>query len=709
MAAALTPSTATDAVRPPRFTAKLGRLLQRSWLHCALLVLGGFAVHYPSLQGQLVWDDDYLVRENPLTKSPLLIFETFRHHLFLDSSSSHYRPVQNISYCLDYLVWKGSLYGFHVTNILLHAGSAVLLYFLLRRILPPLLAPGQSAGKIRTAPNSTTAAFWIALIWVIHPVHSAAVDYLSGRADSLAALFSCGAWLLYLRGRSAGSRLVGSGFYGAASLCALLALCSRESAAIWLAIFLLHLFVFDSASRRRKSAVLVACCCVLSAYLALRYLPDGKRGLSMTAGSPAVVRTTLMTRALGDYGRLMFFPVNLHMDRTVESPETLFGNTGWRLGIRGEYLSVLGLLVAGALVYGSIRKGPMRAMRAFGAAWFALAFLPISNLVGLNATVAEHWLYLPSIGFVVFVFGCAFELRRFPRFAAYAALGVAVVGFSARTFVRSGDWLNAEVFYRNSLSAGAAKPRMALNLGLILTAKGEYPEAERLLRRVVAIEPDYPIAINALAHLLFREGKLDEANKYFDQAAKVAERTRAEYPRTWIAALNVAHMRYADHDPAGALAIVQQATRDYAGTWELVSYESELLRELRGPEAALPGVQDFARSHWWHAPAAIALGKLYSEAGAIAEAEAAFHHASRLDIYGVEALNLLALMELRHHRLDAAFATQDRAVARQPDEPRQYLLLSNILENMGRTQEAQTVLAHVARLRSVAQSASVTN
>ncbi|HKQ37481.1 MAG TPA: tetratricopeptide repeat protein, partial [Verrucomicrobiae bacterium] len=597
MEAPLIPSTSTDPSRAS-FTAKLARLLRRSWLHCALLILGGFAVHYPSLQGQLVWDDDYLVRENPLTKSPLLIFETFRHHLFLDSSSSHYRPVQNISYCFDYLVWKGSLYGFHITNILLHVGSAVLLYFLLRRILPPLRRQ-RPGGNETGVPNRTTAAFWIALIWVIHPVHSAAVDYLSGRADSLAALFSCAAWLLYLRGRSAGSRLVGAGFYGAASLSVLLALCSRESAAIWLAIFLLHLFAFDLASRRRKGAVLAACCCLLGAYLALRYLPDAKRGVSVTAGSPAVVRITLMTRALGDYGRLMFFPANLHMDRTVESPQTLFGNAGWRLGIRGEYLSILGLLVAGALAFGSIRKGPMRAMRAFGAAWFALAFLPISNLVGLNATVAEHWLYLPSIGFVIFVFGCAFELGRFPRHIARVALGVALIGFSARTFVRSGDWLNAEVFYRSSLSAGAAKPRMALNLGLILTGKGEYAEAERLLRRVVAIEPDYPIAINALAHLLYREGKLDEANKYFGEAAKVADRTRTEYPRTWIAALNVAHMRYGEHDLAGALAVVQQATHDYAGTWELVSYESELLREMRGPAAALPGVQEFVRSHWW--------------------------------------------------------------------------------------------------------------
>jgi protein O-mannosyl-transferase len=698
-------STGTDAVRRP-FLANLTSCLRRTWLHCAALALCGFAVHFPSLQGQLIWDDEYLIRENPLTKSPLLIFETFRHHLFLDSSSSHYRPVQNISYCLDYLVWKGNLYGYHITNILLHVGSAILLYFLLRRILPFPGTRETGGTEKKNGLTGTSVAFWIALIWMIHPVHSAAVDYLSGRADSLAALFSCGAWLLYLHGRSTASRLVGAGFYGLASLCALLALCSRESAAIWLAIFLVHLFAFDTSNRRRKCAVLGACACVLLSYVALHYLPDAKRGLAASAGSPAVVRVTLMLRALGDYGRLLFYPANLHMDRTVEMPQTLLGNAGWRLGIRGEYLSILGLLVAAGLAFGALRKGPMRATRVFGAAWFALAFLPISNLVSLNATVAEHWLYLPSIGFIIFLFGCALELDRIPQRVVQVAMCVAVIGLSARTFVRSGDWLNSETFYRNSLGAGAAKPRMALNLGLILTAKGDYPEAERLLRRVVAVEPDYPIAINALAHLLFREGKLEEANKYFAESARVAGRTRSEYPRTWIAALNVAHLRYADHDLSGALAIVQQATRDYPGTWELVSYESELLRELRGPQAALPEVQDFVRKNWWHALSTIALGKLYSEAGAVAEAEAAFHHASRLDIYGVEALNLLALLELRHNRLDAAFATQDRAVSRQPDQPRQYLLLSDILEKMGRTDEARAAIAQVHALETMVRGES---
>ena len=99
-----------------------------------MLALFGFIVRAPALQGELVWDDQYLAHDNPFIKSPLLILEAFRHYLFLDSFSAHYRPVQNISFILDYMLWNTNTYGFHLTNVLLHVLSGILLYFLLRKL-----------------------------------------------------------------------------------------------------------------------------------------------------------------------------------------------------------------------------------------------------------------------------------------------------------------------------------------------------------------------------------------------------------------------------------------------------------------------------------------------------------------------------------------------------------------------------------------------
>src|SRR5205085_12360265 len=118
-----------------------------------------------------------------------------------------------------------------------------------------------------------------------------------------------------------------------------------------------------------------------------------------------------------------------------------------------------------------------------------------------------------------------------------------------------------------------------------------------------------------------------------------------------------------------------------------------MLRESNAPDAALPFVREFADSNWWHAGAFLALGQLYTDKNDAEKAEAAFRHASRLDVHDAESLNGIALLDVRQNRLQDAYEVQKRAVARQPDQPRQYLLLSDILAKMRREIEGRDALA----------------
>jgi tetratricopeptide (TPR) repeat protein len=675
------------------------------WFRCLLLFVFGVAVRFPALQGQLVWDDTWLVRDNPFIKSPLLIPESFRHFLTLDTSSSHYRPVQNISYFFDYLVWNADPYGYHLSNLLWHVGSGILLYFLLLRLLEPFRERFEEDGR----RLFSAATFFVPLLWIVHPVHSAAVDYISGRADSLAFFFACGAWLLYLRARRVQSFSWRFMLHSMAAVSALLALCSRETACIWILLFLVHLFAFDTISTRRaKCVVLALCLCLIGLYAGLRQLPPTHDAVASSV-SPIYMRGTLMLRALGDYSRLMLFPSNLHVERTVQPPELTLSHDGWRQTIAKEYLSILGILAAAALLYGATRKGKARPIRVFGAAWFVLAFLPISNLFELNATVAEHWLYLPSVGFLLFAVGCCLELPARRRVLLVGLACVALLGLSARSFVRSGDWLNPETFYRHAIGAGAAKTRMALNLGQLYAERGDYAKAEPLLRKVVAMNPDYPMAQNALGHLLLSQGKREEAEKVFAIAMRLAAEAGPDQQRTWIAALNTAFMDYNDRDFAAALAVLGKARADFPGTWPLVKLEAEILQTAQRNDEALALVREFSRANWWHSSAAITLGRIYLEENRFAEAGAALHHASRLDVHDAESLNLIALMDVRQNRLQDAFEIQKRAISRQPDQPRQYLLLADILEKMGRADEARAALAQVTRLQAAVAADTIAN
>ena len=686
--------------------SQLGGYLRKGWLRCAVLVLIGFIIRMPALPGEMVWDDAPLIRDNPLIKSPVFILEVFRHYLFLDSFSAHYRPVQNLSFMVDYLLWAGNTYGFHLTNVLLHVASGVLLYLLLQKLFVSLRCEGE--GRESRSVGSA-AAFFVALLWVVHPVHSAAVDYISGRADSLAFLFACGGWLLFLRGRSAPSGVPRTLLYMGAVVSALFSLCSREIAFVWLILFVLHLLLFQRPGRRASIAAIVCVFCIIGAYVCLRQLPGVRITSGLSNEWSAPMRGVLMLRALGDYARLLIFPANLHMERTVFSPAPFYSEKArWNL-LELEYLSIAGLIVFVTMIALALRRGDGQRFRIFGAAWFLLAYLPISNLVELNATVAEHWLYLPSVGFLIFTVGCALALPlRYRKPVAICAV-CAGVALSVRSAVRSSDWVTDEIFYQRTFTAGGISARVLGNLAQIYSNKGQFAKAEAIFRQVLKMSPDYPIARNNLAEALARQGKKEQAEAILASTSKDTEQTRKEYPRTWIPVLNLALYHRKDKDDAGALSIAEKARHDYPGVWEIIRFESELLRETQGPAPAIRLVSEFVHENWWHRGAAVALGRLYAEKGDSEKAEAILRRASWLDVYDAEALNVIAEMRLRQNRLPEACAAQRRAVARQPDQPRQYALLSNILEKMGRGDEARAAIAQSARLKAIAQTQVASN
>ncbi|HEV2097150.1 MAG TPA: tetratricopeptide repeat protein, partial [Chthoniobacterales bacterium] len=603
---------------------------RKEWPRFLFLAIIGFLTRLPALTGQLLWDDAYLARDNPFIKSPLLTLEAFRHYLFLDSISGHYRPVQNLSFMVDYYFWNTDPAGFHLTNILLHVACGLLLYQLLRTLFQRAMAAPENASDAFSWSKSL-GPFLVAALWMVHPVHSAAVDYISGRADSLAFLFASGAWLLVIRAHAVRSRWLKIVLFLVAAFSGLLSLCSREIACVWIFIFLVHTLAFEKRLGVRTKIVTVLCCALLiGAYAGLHSLAHGRPTVA-TEPQPAVVRVTLMLRALGDYGRLMLFPANLHMERTLLDPAIFRDRDAWRAGANWEYLSVLGALVTAGFAFGCFKRGAGQRLRIIGTLWFMAGYLPVSNLVQLNATVAEHWLYLPSVGFLIFLAGCTLDTPRRWRRAFTAVAFVAIVALSVRSWIRSTDWQDEETFYKRTLAAGGFGPRVVVNLALIYARQNRFAEAEKMLRPIVSAAPDYPNARNTLASVLAHEGKTTEAEALFSGSVEQASKARKDYPRTWLAASNLARIHAAAQDNAGAIALLERARADYPQVWDLISFESELVRRTQGPQPALRLVEEFVRENWWHHAATLAEGKLYAENNESERALQALHRAALLD------------------------------------------------------------------------------
>jgi len=665
-----------------------------------ILFFAGLIAYMPALDGQFLWDDGWLVGQNPFFKSPIFIFEVFKHYLFLDSFSVYYRPVQNISYMFDYWVWNHDSFGYHLANIFYHTLTAFLIFLLLKTILPTLITPQELNEEEGSRKRGDLVAFLVSLVWVVHPIHNAAVAYVAGRADSLACIFAISAWLLYLRADRSSFPLAKCGLFGAATLSILLGLCSKEIAFIWMMLFLFHLFVFSPGKPLgQKIGAVVALLAVLIFYIILRRGPGGGAPVGGDDGRGFAVRFMLMLRAMGDYTWLIFYPNDLHMDRVVFSTNAFKSMEIWQASIRFEYLAVIGALMIAVFVIMARSRLPGQRLRVFATAWFFLGFLPISNLFPLNAQVAEHWIYMPSAGFLLFLAGCVLALpKRFHAIAAGVAI-VAVVPLITRTAFRAYEWADNERFYLQTIRAGGGSTRINLNLALVYQGRGENVKAEKMLRDIVVRFPDYMPAKLNLGVNLRTQGKDKQAEEFFKYDKAAADKMAKEYPHTWTAAKNMAQLRFVEKNYDESLAVLDDAIRRYPQEWEIYQFKAQELQQLGRTADGIKIIQGFADSHWWHYDAFMTLARLRLVNSETDLAMDDFRHAALLDIHAGEPYTKIAQVYFATKRFNEACEAVKKAISRQADQPSQYIFLSAILDQLNRKEESADAMKHAEELR----------
>ncbi|MEO6785997.1 MAG: hypothetical protein ABI318_07680 [Chthoniobacteraceae bacterium] len=669
----------------------------RPWFVLLIFVLVAFATYAPSLDGELIWDDHYLVGENPFFRSPAFAVEVFKRHLFSESFSTYYRPLQNLSYMLDYWLWGNSTLGYHCTNVLIHALAAWLLFLLLKRLLPALW---------KNPAGAAVAALLVSLVWLVHPVHNAAVAYISGRADSLTALFALAAWLVWNASRGCLHRWARMLCGFAAALLALTSLCSKEIALVWALLFVLHTIFFERTITRRTRFLGVAgLAAVVAVYAVLHSLPEHRAGVPGAVPEPFGGRVILMLRALGDYCGLMFAPVRLMMERSLGSPGMYASRSAWWRGISSEYLSVLGAATLAAAAWLCFRRGEARRLRCFGALWFFVAFVPISNLIPLNAEVAEHWIYTASIGFLLLVAGTVALLPPRAMSCSVAFAFAAVIALAVRTGFRAADWADGETFARRTIENDGASSRLLTFYANELGRKGRLAEQEQVYRKMVAIYPDFTTARINLGVCLQKQGRAEEAKPFLDIGH--ADAVVSNVPRNWNAALNAAGQLHKEGRTAEALALVREWMPLNPHTWELVGFEANVLRETQGPRAALAVVEKYALAHWWHLPSQLGMASLQREAGDSALALTSARNAQRLDIRGAAAFDEAAKCEASLGRLPDALESEAVAVARAPRNPAYLEFFAALLHQLGRDAEAQAAHRRAEALAAAAGQRSL--
>nr|MBA2743009.1 hypothetical protein [Chthoniobacterales bacterium] len=467
-----------------------------------ILVAAAFCVYAPALRNEIVWDDTALILRDPFIRSWWLIPEGFQHFLFTDATASDfYRPVQRLTYTLDYAAYGVRPFGYHLTSIAWHAAAVVALFFLATELLRYFGADER---------RNRFVSFGAALVWAIHPAHTGAVAYISGRSDALAAAFGfAGLAVGILSRRAAGVRQWVCIAVAAALL--LLSALSKEAGLTFLALWVVT-FVLGRSWKNVGYAA-IASLFVLAIYLSLRLGAEHVPPERIHPPAPLLVRPILVARALAEYTYLTFAPVNLHMERDVETHPNGFGNESLAGSAWRELETLAGLVLLSAFIYWLVRE--RKCDRAvFGCLVLAaITYLPISGVVPLNATIAEHWLYLPSGFLFVAVALCVARLaaseRRYSlRFgvATAAILTLWALFLGARCFIRTFDWKDQRTFFQNAIAAGGDSPRMLINLAGVEMEQNRLDAAKDYLQAALAKEPDQPLAVLNLGAVAVKQG-----------------------------------------------------------------------------------------------------------------------------------------------------------------------------------------------------------
>jgi protein O-mannosyl-transferase len=594
------------------------------FLILTVLVALVFAAHYPALRGDFVWDDTALVLRDPFIRSSQLIAEGFQHFLFTDATvSNFYRPLQRLTYTAEYIAFGFNPHAYHFDNVCLHAIAVVGLFLF---ALAFLELYGVAKRRALLVATLTAAA------WAVHPLHSGVVDYVSGRADSLAALFGFAALYFAIRALRENGRTAWP-FHALVALPLLASALSKESGLIFGAIYL----VLIAIRKRRDTiiAALLALSFVATTYITLRSQTTGAEVPRLGSPAPAVVRPIIAARALTEYTALLIAPANLHMDRDVESHpwgmnDASLTATAWR-----ELETLAGVLLLGALLFW-IWRVRTRQPAVFALLLFAgISYLPICGLFPLNATIAEHWIYVPSAFLLLAVTLQISWLLRDTR-ACYVAItiGVGWIAFlGIRTFQRAWDWKDERTFFQNTIASGGDSARMLINLGTLEMNSSEpdgrnLDRAQQLLARALMKHPEQPLALLNLGAVALKRNDFNSARNFLARA-KTHPVTQAQAEEM---------MAVLENKESGKVDLLQLrlATRTGSPSWSIEQRYITALDEAGRTDAAVEELRAVLATEWYRAESWELLSKYQAKLGRMTEAATALAEARRFDVHSVD-------------------------------------------------------------------------
>ena len=472
-----------------RIFSPRGRVLIFAVVLTAVTILA----YRPAWHGGFLWDDDDYIIKNELLTAP----DGWQRIWFSLDSPSQYFPFTYSTFRIEHALWGLNTTGYHWVNLLLHVGSALLVWAVLARLRVP-------------------GAWLAAAIFALHPVQVESVAWITERKNVLMGFFfllTLLAWIVFVDERTRRPWL----FYCLALVCYVLALSAKATACTLPAALFLILWLQKKPITMRR-VIQILPFVVLGIGMGLlavwweRYHQGTNRGL-FTFLSP-IERILLASRAIWFYLSKIFWPSNLTFiyPRWNISPANLI-----------DYIWLVAGIAACVVIY-FLRRYVGRGVEG-ATAFFVATLSPVLGFVMLftfrYTFVADHYQYLACIGPIALASAGIVNLSD--KFAQYRGVIVSVAllvvaSLGTLTWRQAATYTDIETLWRTTLARNPECWMAQTNLGLVLLQKGEIDDGIAHYRSALQMQPDSWDAEYNLGTALLGKGQVDEAILHCEKA-----------------------------------------------------------------------------------------------------------------------------------------------------------------------------------------------
>jgi protein O-mannosyl-transferase len=479
-------------------------------LPIVILLVVSFAVYFNTLFNEFVYDDSSQVLKNYWIRDVRNLPKIFAKSVWAFQSapvvSNYYRPIMNVLYMVNYHLFGLKPWGFHLVNVLFHAGASVLVFLITARLgagsfpdpSPSPLARGRTLGLL-------SLPFIAALLFAVHPVHTEAVAWVAGLPDLSFTFFFLLSFALYIR--STMEQPVHKGLYSISVASFFLSALSKEPA-LTLPLILMghdHLSGRPEDGFRGRWKLYVPYFVAAAVYFALRlYALGGIAPERRHEQLSALQHVINIFPLFSDYLGKLLLPVNLNAFHVFHPIASIW-----------EWAGILSVAVAAAYIGITAVAYRKNRMVCFCLLFIVVPLLPAFYIRGLGLnTFAERYLYLPSVGFValaaMFLTKTAEKSSR-GTIVLIGALALVTGLYSLGTIRRNAVWRSDYTLFEDTTIKSPDSAIAREKFATALMEQGRLDEAIRHFIIALNLDDSLDDAHTNLGIAYYRKGMLDQA------------------------------------------------------------------------------------------------------------------------------------------------------------------------------------------------------